>query len=392
MLHSRRFSVRALAACAPHEAGWLSWRNREISAEISLVPSVPVTRLIKLHLNRFKKANETIRPGLPPANDAISFVRKLIMTSNKVEVPGQVVWVLKESAKVRKDFHSKTPYSWEIASSVSSSRTEIEQLAREHSSSGSISLSYTAEAEVEIFSASATSEFSWTQSALTRAANESQSNETKTTTKTTKVGPIELDPGESVYIFQKELRFSSHSYDTTELLIQKSSTPPDLDEEVTMRIPVTEHHAAFIEKIDVHAYGGHVYSKDFMQVVGHENEENDNIQDINKGFGGNFVYLQPHWTTDPSEAADHIEVTIVDNFPDWASEKGLKDMAAEAGGDYRFIEAQNNGGSKKIVAAQLWNGELHRTPDGWDGYTTDLNEGRSGRYLYVVYKLAETSN
>ncbi|KAI0558074.1 hypothetical protein FGB62_237g01 [Gracilaria domingensis] len=92
-----------------------------------------------------------------------------------------------------------------------------------------------------------------------------------------------------------------------------------------MTIPVTVISSSLHTRIDVEYYDDCVFSKDFMQVVGGETENDGKILDINKGHLGKYFYLVPKWTTDPSQAADQIQVTV------GGSDLGGKDLAKGAG-------------------------------------------------------------
>lgn len=144
----------------------------------------------------------------------------------------------------------------------------------------------------------------------------------------------------------------------------------------------------YLQSIDVEYHGSSVYSREFMHVLGHEDDKSDNLHDINKGFGGKYVYLVPRWSSDRHCAADTIEVHIEEHDPEWARHRGLHDVAKGAGGSYRFVVPQNYNNACKITEVALWSGShaLERAPDCWTDFTSDINRGRGGRYLHVVYK------
>ncbi|KAL4985164.1 hypothetical protein BDW68DRAFT_165635 [Aspergillus falconensis] len=107
--------------------------------------------------------------------------------------------------------------------------------------------------------------------------------------------------------------------------------------------------------------------------------------DINAGFGGDFVWLLPRYSSDAANAVSNIRV-IVQGNPD----SGYVDLAKGAGGDYRYLRLERDGGNK-IMEVRL----LRRNDEadfaavralGFDGLSGDINEGRGGDYLYVVWK------
>ncbi|KAF5233651.1 hypothetical protein FAUST_8087 [Fusarium austroamericanum] len=83
--------------------------------------------------------------------------------------------------------------------------------------------------------------------------------------------------------------------------------------------------------------------------------------DCNNSFDGDYTYAVKTFTTNPSQAITGLSICITgDSMP------------------------------TRIRDVQLW-----RSPDdpvtladavGWDGISTDINHGRSGDYLYLVWK------
>ncbi|KAH6980238.1 PLC-like phosphodiesterase [Fusarium venenatum] len=111
--------------------------------------------------------------------------------------------------------------------------------------------------------------------------------------------------------------------------------------------------------------------------------------DCNNGFSGEYTYVVKSFTTDPSQAITGLSIDITGD-----SNPALGDMANGTGGDFRYvITSQNLTLPIRISDVQLW-----RSPDdpvtladavGWDGISTDINHGRSGAYLYLVWKNAQ---
>ncbi|EXF83910.1 hypothetical protein CFIO01_03933 [Colletotrichum fioriniae PJ7] len=111
--------------------------------------------------------------------------------------------------------------------------------------------------------------------------------------------------------------------------------------------------------------------------------------DCNNSFGGEYTYVVKSFTTDPSQAITGLSIEITgDSNPALGG-----DMAKGAGGDFRYVvTSQDLNLPTRISEVQLW-----RSPNdsvtladainaGWDGISTDINHGRSGAYLYLVWK------
>ncbi|OXV09573.1 hypothetical protein Egran_02664 [Elaphomyces granulatus] len=110
-----------------------------------------------------------------------------------------------------------------------------------------------------------------------------------------------------------------------------------------------------------------------------------NNGDINAGQKGKYVWLSPKWSSESSNAVSNIRIIIQkENDPNF------EDLAKGAGGDYRYLRLEKNE-SDKIHALRL----LRRKDEvnyetihalGFDGFSTDINKGRGGDYLYLVWK------
>ncbi|KAK7417455.1 hypothetical protein QQX98_004575 [Neonectria punicea] len=98
------------------------------------------------------------------------------------------------------------------------------------------------------------------------------------------------------------------------------------------------------------------------------NEINGQSSDINKGQGGSYVWLRLHRADKPSMMAN--------NF--WG-----------AGGDYRYVQWSNDRNADRLITdVALWRSDDSQggPPNGWDGKTQDINSGRGGDYLYLVWR------
>ncbi|KAL4067473.1 hypothetical protein V8B97DRAFT_1918959 [Scleroderma yunnanense] len=101
-------------------------------------------------------------------------------------------------------------------------------------------------------------------------------------------------------------------------------------------------------------------------------------EDINKGFGGQYVYLKPKYTFSRNDAARgfSFHTTYVEDLC-------ANDLSKGDGKDlYRYIHAhyRPNGDGRPIGQVYL------STIEDGDGHTADLNRDRGGRYLYLCWK------
>ncbi|KAH7136842.1 hypothetical protein B0J13DRAFT_560135 [Dactylonectria estremocensis] len=113
------------------------------------------------------------------------------------------------------------------------------------------------------------------------------------------------------------------------------------------------------------------------------NEIHGQSADINKGQGGSYVWLRIQRATRPSDMVSSFAIERGD------VNSGRPDLAKGAGGDYRYlVETRGQGSERKINDVGLWRSDdkQEQPPAGWDGMTTDVNDGRGGDYLYVIWK------
>ncbi|KAG4070498.1 hypothetical protein HA402_005730 [Bradysia odoriphaga] len=107
--------------------------------------------------------------------------------------------------------------------------------------------------------------------------------------------------------------------------------------------------------------------------------------DINSGFGGDYVWLVPIWTTYMMEGVTKIHFVVQMS---WNST--YSDLAAGAGGGYRYLKMEKDiGSSKRIKSVGLLRSSKHIKDIrefGWDERTSDINENRGGNYLYLCWK------
>ncbi|EKM52217.1 uncharacterized protein PHACADRAFT_164147 [Phanerochaete carnosa HHB-10118-sp] len=114
-------------------------------------------------------------------------------------------------------------------------------------------------------------------------------------------------------------------------------------------------------------------------------EYNGQSADLNHQFGGKFVWLAPEYTTDPDAAATSFTVTV-SRIADLA----LADIAkGTLCGRFRYIVPMYDARAKgRVAEIQLFRAErpLSKPPSGWQGMSTDINEGRGRTALYLIWK------
>ncbi len=73
----------------------------------------------------------------------------------------------------------------------------------------------------------------------------------------------------------------------------------------------------------------------------------------------------------------------------------MKDIARGTGGDYRYvIPEKDQREKKKISEINLLRSSNSVTvpPNGYSGMSIDINRGRKGDFLYLIWKTVDTSN
>ncbi|RGP71958.1 hypothetical protein FSPOR_3073 [Fusarium sporotrichioides] len=116
-------------------------------------------------------------------------------------------------------------------------------------------------------------------------------------------------------------------------------------------------------------------------------EINGQSADINKGNGGEYVWLIPHRAPRPNMMVNNIWTDIRGDNID-----GRDDLAKGAGGDYRFFSWSNDMNANHFITdLALWRcGDSQSDPPaGWHGKTGDINDRRGGDYLYLVWRTKE---
>jgi len=110
-------------------------------------------------------------------------------------------------------------------------------------------------------------------------------------------------------------------------------------------------------------------------------------EDINKGFGGEYVWLKPIRTNDSSRAASAFRFYKTPTRND-----DYDDLAKGTGGEYRYLERVQDGKqyitSIELISIEKLTAGILQEYFGRDGWTSNLNEGRGGRVLYLGWNTA----
>ncbi|KAI9799461.1 MAG: hypothetical protein M1833_003983 [Piccolia ochrophora] len=106
--------------------------------------------------------------------------------------------------------------------------------------------------------------------------------------------------------------------------------------------------------------------------------------DMNKGFGGKYVWLVPTWSNDFSAGASELMYHFTKDFRDgrgfnWGN---TEDLAKGAGGSWRYIYWYATVG-ESITDVAIWRTSSlqSKPPSGWARKTLDINEARGGDYF-----------
>ena len=139
-----------------------------------------------------------------------------------------------------------------------------------------------------------------------------------------------------------------HSQETrggdNNMVVNESTRKKGSDSEKDVNIVIKSSPVRFIMFIDV-VYG----EKASDAPQGRVRTFNGNNDDINAKFGGKFVWMVPRWITDITKAATSFAIFIHTH-----SVPGRKDLAAGAGGDYRYVITNHDENNpRKVIAASL---------------------------------------
>ncbi|KAG6848067.1 hypothetical protein H0H93_003670 [Arthromyces matolae] len=112
---------------------------------------------------------------------------------------------------------------------------------------------------------------------------------------------------------------------------------------------------------------------------------NGGSDDINHGQAGKYVWLVAETTTIAADAVTHIDLVITGS-----EDKRYDDLAKGAKGKYRYlIPTRQYGDSVFMTGLRLYRSQseiFHGGIDLYSRFTDDINAGRGGDYLYLIWK------
>ena len=134
-----------------------------------------------------------------------------------------------------------------------------------------------------------------------------------------------IGPGDKLYFYQQIFSGPGiyFALDTTPVTSHEKGE----GDEKAVDIVVVSSPIRFIADMDV-AYG----DKESDAPADRVRTFGGGSDDINHGFGGKYVWMVPRWTIETDKAATSFNIFIQKD-----STPGLKDLAAGAGGDYRYV-------------------------------------------------------
>ncbi|KAA8651011.1 hypothetical protein EYZ11_010971 [Aspergillus tanneri] len=215
-------------------------------------------------------------------------------------------------------------------------------------------------------------------SSLQRISTEETIKETKSTKQSFTIGK-----GDTYTIYERIFTAPGINVHTNAVV-----AGPNKPKETEIEYTVTLQENRFLKDIKVQ-YGDNEFSEpqDAIKLVGNAKA------DVNKGFGGKYVWLVPVWTNKVSEACSNVGIVIQKDVVE-----GHDDLAAGAGGKFRFLfpQVQDNN-SNKITDIQLYRSSDGLTADalskmGFQGMSDDINKGRKGDYLYLLWKTVDVDH
>lgn len=95
------------------------------------------------------------------------------------------------------------------------------------------------------------------------------------------------------------------------------------------------------------------------------------------------MWLVPRYDVDSARAITGIDIAI-----QWHGDPARSDLAKGAGDQFRFLIPRFDQDANKIHDIHLlrMDGGIGRVPPGYNGHSSDINEGRRGDFLYLIWK------
>ena len=113
--------------------------------------------------------------------------------------------------------------------------------------------------------------------------------------------------------------------------------------------------------------------------------------DLNKGAGGDYIYLCYSTSTAVSSSPITGLTVVAGGSSSVTCPSGYSkisiDLNKGAGGEYIYLCYTKNSGptSIKNVNVLASDGSSVRVPQGWTCINRDLNKGAGGKYIYLIY-------
>jgi hypothetical protein len=106
--------------------------------------------------------------------------------------------------------------------------------------------------------------------------------------------------------------------------------------------------------------------------------------DINKKFGGKYIYIRPFLTMDRSKAICSVTVLITKT-----EDKSRVNLATGAKGDFRYVDVNRDANLPPVTMLLLFRSDKKQRepPPGFNGMSGDINRGRGGDFLYLIWSL-----
>ena len=106
-------------------------------------------------------------------------------------------------------------------------------------------------------------------------------------------------------------------------------------------------------------------------------------EDVNKGFGGKYVYIKPIFTEDKLSGSSGFNLVITNNENNNPVAKDLSKGAGDLGaGQFRYIVPRYDDDSRKVTEIKL----VENLNNDFNSCTSDINKGRGGRELYLCWR------
>ncbi|KAL7266725.1 hypothetical protein RUND412_010719 [Rhizina undulata] len=202
-----------------------------------------------------------------------------------------------------------------------------------------------------------------------------------------------VGPNETLTLYQRHFRVPRHQengdiieYSFNDVLVRRNALPP-LPADEYFEINLTVQPIEFISGFNV-VYGvpGYEPPQNRVRALGDANQSDN----INHGFNGSFAWIVPTRTMDRFSGFTSFNILV-----QVAADPEKTNLAAGDGGNNRYINPINDDDIDDIiydVALLRSQNAVADAPLGYDGISTNINAGRGGDFLYLVWKSYFTFN